>query len=468
MRTSPVSRWVGACALLFAGIASAAPDAPERITHGSFEGVRLYRPVGEVRDAVLLLSGEKGWDARSGAMAASLAAQGALVAGIDTQRLYEVLEADRSACVFPDGDLENLSHFVQGYARLTTYHRPLLAGQGEGGSFAYALVAQSPAGTFAGALSIGFRPRLHLRKPLCRSEGVQVRWHRNSHTSELLPVVTRSGAWSVLQSQADAGFDAGSLRRFVEAVPGARLLSLPKVAADYAGAQTWLPDAVTQVHALDVAETATLPPPPASLADLPLVEVPAARAVGGDTFAILLSGDGGWAGLDRDVAAALAARGIPVAGFDTLRYFWTARTPEGLAGDLDRVLRFYADKWHRGRALLIGYSQGADVLSFGLNRLPPASRALVARTVLMALGEKASFEFHLDNWIGGDRGAIPILPEVRQLTEGGTLCLYGEDETDSLCPKIPPGHVRVEALPGGHHFGGDHDALAARIIAGLR
>ena len=82
------------------------------------------------------------------------------------------------------------------------------------------------------------------------------------------------------------------------------------------------------------------------------------------------------------------------------------------------MLRYYADKWHRGRALLIGYSQGADVLSFGLNQLPPTSRALVARTVLMALGETASFEFHLDNWMGGDRGAIGLPYALRRNARG--------------------------------------------------
>lgn len=58
----------------------------------------------------------------------------------------------------------------------------------------------------------------------------------------------------------------------------------------------------------------------------------------------------------------MAARGIPVVGFDSLRYFWKKRTPEGLAADLDRVLRYYGRHWGKSKLILIGYSQGADVL----------------------------------------------------------------------------------------------------------
>ncbi len=210
---------------------------------------------------------------------------------------------------------------------------------------------------------------------------------------------------------------------------------------------------------------AALPPPPASLADLPLIEVPSAGH--GDVFAVLLSGDGGWAGLDKDVAAALAAQGISVVGLDSLRYFWTARTPDTLAADLDRVLRYYAATWHKSHAVLIGYSQGADVLPFAVNRLPAASRSVVERTVMMGLGENASFEFHFTNWLGADSG-LPILPEVARLDSGTTLCLYGKDEGDSLCPKVPAGHVQAVQLPGGHHFGGAYDSLARRIVSGLR
>jgi type IV secretory pathway VirJ component len=189
------------------------------------------------------------------------------------------------------------------------------------------------------------------------------------------------------------------------------------------------------------------------------------RAAG--RFAILLSGDGGWAGISQGIAAALARGGIPVAGFDSLRYFWTARTPQRVADDLDRLIRYYAAHWQRDDVLLIGYSQGADVLPFALNRLPAATpRARGGRRTLLALGQKASFEFHVANWIGPS-GDHPIEPEASRLDAARTLCIYGTAERDSPCPRLAPNHVQAIALPGGHHFGGDYDRLADLIVSQL-
>ena len=42
-----------------------------------------------------------------------------------------------------------------------------------------------------------------------------------------------------------------------------------------------------------------------------------------DEFALLLTGDGGWAGLDQELAARLAASGVPTVGLNSLKYFWT-------------------------------------------------------------------------------------------------------------------------------------------------
>ena len=117
-------------------VASASRAVAEKISHGRFDDIRLYRPMGEPRQVVLFLSGDNGWDGAVLEMTRALVERGALVVGIDTPRLFENLDADGGGCVFPDGDLENLSHYVQGYTRLSTYHTPLLLGYSSGATLA--------------------------------------------------------------------------------------------------------------------------------------------------------------------------------------------------------------------------------------------------------------------------------------------------------------------------------------------
>jgi type IV secretory pathway VirJ component len=45
------------------------------------------------------------------------------------------------------------------------------------------------------------------------------------------------------------------------------------------------------------------------------------------------------------------------------------------------------------------------------------------------------------------------------------LCVYGEDEADSPCPKLDPSRATVLKLAGGHHFDGNFAALAEKILA---
>jgi type IV secretory pathway VirJ component len=210
---------------------------------------------------------------------------------------------------------------------------------------------------------------------------------------------------------------------------------------------------------------------PAILKDLPIVEVapPQAAAPAGSTpsdlFAIMLSGDGGWAGIDKEVAAALAADGIPVIGLDSLRYFWSARTPAGLAADLNAMIQYYLPRLGKRRVMLIGYSQGADVLPFAVNRLPPATRSRVALTAIMGMSEHALFEFHVSSWVADDNSGPATLPEVDRIDGMTVLCIYGEDETDSLCPKLDAHKFTVVKLKGGHHFDGNYAGLAQTILA---
>jgi type IV secretory pathway VirJ component len=445
------------CMLLSAHTAA----APTHLSHGRFKDVTVYTPPARPTSFVLLLSGDEGGNARTDALAQQFAQQGALVAGIDWRKFKAVLEADGGDCTFPDGDLENLSHFVQAYFHESTYLAPLLVGIDGGGSMAYAVLAQSPPDTFAGALSLGFCPHMQLEKPLCKGTGLELTPGARGSGIELAPIKSLSDPWVVLQPAQGAACPAATVGSFVAKVRGAAIASLPQVTDRSVMA------AFAKLVAADA--NRNLAPPPAALGDLPVIEVPALpNTPPGDEFAIIMSGDGGWAGLDRDIAAALSAKGIPVVGLDSLRYYWSARTPQGLAADTDRMIRYYLAHFGKRRVLLIGYSQGADVLPFAVNRLPAATKAHVALAAILGMSEHALFEFHVSNWLSDDKSGPETLPEVNRMSGMPVLCIYGEDEHDSLCPKLDPRKFDVVRLKGGHHFDGNYSGLADQILSAAK
>jgi type IV secretory pathway VirJ component len=465
-----------AALLLMSGIAISAPapaspapaPAPVHLSHGRFKDLTVYAPAGSPLSFVLLLSGDEGWNSAADTLAAQLAQQGAMVVGIDLKKFDDELNADGSQCVFPDGDLENLSHFVQAYFHGATYLAPMLVGTSSGGTMAYAVLAQAPKDTFASALSLGFCPHLNLNKPLCKGSGLEFT-HSTGGTdgargtgANLLPIKNLGNPWVILRDGKNSACPVTATRDFVSQVHGAAMAVLPSLS----------PAPVNAAFAKLAAANSTrgMTPPPAALGDLPIIEVPAqpvapqSAAAPSDAFAIIMSGDGGWAGLDQDIAAALSARGIPVVGLDSLRYYWTARTPEGVAADTDRMIRYYLSHFGKKRVLLIGYSQGADVLPFAVNRLPPATKAQVALTAILGMSEHALFEFHVSSWVSDDNSGPATLPEVNRLTGMPVLCIYGEDEDDSLCPKLDPLKFKVVKVKGGHHFDGNYAGLANDIL----
>jgi type IV secretory pathway VirJ component len=430
------------------------------LAHGRFNQVAVYLPGREVKQFVLLLSGQRGDRANLTDVALALAHEGAMVASINTPELLASLERDPASCTSPDGDLENLSRYVQAYYRLPAYITPILVGYSTGATLAYAMIAQAPADLFAGAVSLSFCRDLPLKRPLCPGTELTATPRADGQGVDLAPATRLQVPWIAVQIEGDRACAAPLTSDFVAAVPHAQEISLPA----HAGPTTasWLPQLTTAYQRV-AAQRIPEPPPPASLADLPIIEE---RASGtGELFAVFLSGDGGWAGIDKNVAASLVARGISVAGVDSLRYFWTARTPQGLAGDLDRILRYYAYHWRKKRALLVGYSQGADVLPFAINRLPAATRRRVVLAAMLGLDGRADFEFHLTNWVTNGATGLPVHPEIVKLAVPAALCIYGDDDADSLCPHLQDiSRVKIVKLAGGHHFNGDYDAVAQAVV----
>ena len=445
-----------------------------KMAYGPFGEVTVYRPAGRVRSVALFISGDGGWNLGVVDMARHLLEQDAAVAGIDIRRYLRSVNTPAAACKSFAGDFEGLAHEVERRLRLEDYLLPVLVGYSSGATLAYATVVEAPKGTFAGALSLGFCPDLDVTQKICKGSGLAYEWQYAKRPQP--PPVTGvlfSAAkgnvtpWIALQGDADQVCSPAATRAFVAATSAAELVWLPKVGHGFSVEKNWL----AQFRAAYQKLAANAAPPRVTLAevaDLPLVEVPAATAAaagGEQRFAVLLTGDGGWAGIDQDVSAALAARGIPVVGWNSLKYYWPGRTPEVAAHDLERIVRRYAAAWRRPKVVLVGYSFGADVLPFLYTRLPADVQAGVASVNLLALSDTASFEFHVADWIpGADRGERPTVPELGRMGAVRVRCVYGAEESDSPCRSLHAPTLQAIELAGGHHFGGDYASLVRAIL----
>jgi len=206
-----------------------------------------------------------------------------------------------------------------------------------------------------------------------------------------------------------------------------------------------------------------------SVDDLPLVEVPATSgSPATDLLAVLVTGDGGWAGIDKSIGRYLSERGIPVIGVDSLRYFWAKKTPTIVAADLEGVLRRYLTRWGKRRVLLIGYSLGAEGALFMADGLPPDLKRRLALLAMLGPEPDTDLEVHVGEWIGlSDEGDYPLAPVAARLGAVPLLCVYSaREKANSLCPQL--GNATVVPLPGNHHFDDDYQRVGATILEHVR
>lgn len=196
-----------------------------------------------------------------------------------------------------------------------------------------------------------------------------------------------------------------------------------------------------------------------------VVEMPAPQP--SDTVTIFYSGDGGWRDIDKQVGETMAGMGNPVLGVDTLKYYWSFKSPEQSAEDLARLMAEYRQKWGVRHFVLAGYSFGADILPAIYNHLPAADQQSVDSMILLAFARTANFEIRIEGWLGTGEGTYLTGPELAKVPAQKVYCVYGLKEAkDSGC-LVQPAVGQVVPLEGGHHFDGDYVALAKRLAEAI-
>jgi type IV secretory pathway VirJ component len=468
-----------------AAVASGALAAEDRLAFGRFGTVTIYRGAEQPGEVALFVSGDGGWNKGVVDMARELATTGALVVGVDIVHYLKALIAGGGGCLYPASDFEALSQFIQKKLGFPRYIVPVLIGYSSGATLVYATLAQAPPNTFAGAISLGFCPDFPTTRPFCKGSGLAWKVGRKGKGVDFLPATRLPAPWIALQGTIDQVCDPAGTEAFVKQVEGGQIVVLPKVGHGFSVPRNWLPQFKEAFARMTAAPPAAGAPSPAAEAeaaapsrasavvevgDLPLIEVPARGAVT-DMLGVVISGDGGWAGIDRELGESMAEHGIGVVGLNSLQYFWTKKSPDVAAADLQRILRHYLAVWGKARVLLVGYSRGAEVLPFMADRLAPELRSKVVLIALLGPTPSVEFEFHVADWLGGsgERNALPVRPEIEKLAGSRILCFYGEEERDSLCPSLPASLATAVSLQGAHHFGGDYAGIARTILkaAGL-
>lgn len=439
-----------AFALLLPSIGHA--EDPPKFDTGMIPPGHIFLPDGEPKANVFLISDSGGWSKREEDLAQTLADKGSTVVGIDYPNYIKALAADDGDCIYMISDVEALAQQMQRAGGATRYNPPILAGLGDGGTLALAMISQSPKATIGEAIAVNPKAGIPLTKVLCTPASKTRAGDRTVYGFTDGPLPAPVTVFLAGDADADGSAHVKALKT-----------THPDMVVrtdDGKGDAVFVRALSDRVDAAAGSGGDTL--------GLPLTLLEAAPRL--DTMAVIYSGDGGWRDIDSEVGGALQAHGIPVVGLDSLRYFWSKREPRETADDLSRIIDTYSREWNVKHVLLIGYSFGADVVPATYNLLPDDSKARIAQITLMALSNEANYEISVEGWFGGSGGAPAGNPvdDVAKIDPAKIQCIYGKDETEDTCPTLKAKGVEVVGIDGGHHFDGDYEAMAQRIMDALQ
>ncbi|HEX2970634.1 MAG TPA: AcvB/VirJ family lysyl-phosphatidylglycerol hydrolase [Bacteroidales bacterium] len=173
--------------------------------------------------------------------------------------------------------------------------------------------------------------------------------------------------------------------------------------------------------------------------------------------AIIISGDGGWYKFEQGIADSLAGFGLPSIGLDTRKYFRNRRTPEETASDLAKSINHYNSIWHRSSYIFIGYSLGAELVPFIVNKLQDSIKLKVSMLVLLSPASTTDFQVHYSDMIGIDNkhDTYKVVDEINKIRTIPVLFIFGVEEKSQVPAMLTGPRVLIATVPGDHRYNRD-------------
>jgi len=198
---------------------------------------------------------------------------------------------------------------------------------------------------------------------------------------------------------------------------------------------------------------------------LPLKVISALKKTNLPLF-FMISGDGGWTSFDQSLAEALAKKGIPVVGLDAQKYFWNKKTPDLVAAELGKVMSQYMEQLGKEEVVLLGFSFGASIVPFIASRLSPELKPQLSAVLSMSPDTSADFEIHIADMLnfGGSKGKYNVLAEMSKLKSITVMNFFGKAEGTRTANQFIKQGLKVQILPGDHHYANDFEGLSKTLI----
>ncbi len=188
-------------------------------------------------------------------------------------------------------------------------------------------------------------------------------------------------------------------------------------------------------------------------------------ATGELPFVLYLSGDGGFNSFSTNLCAALSKAGYSTTAVNSRSYFWNQKTPNQTAQDVTAYLNQQLPGRKNQQLVLVGYSFGADVLPFIVNKLPESLKKNLISVILLAPSTSTDFEVHLSDLLGsGAKRNMDVVAETNRMNLPKTTTIFGSDDTGFPVQEIKLKNYRNEVLPGGHHFEGNPDNVVKTML----
>jgi type IV secretory pathway VirJ component len=181
--------------------------------------------------------------------------------------------------------------------------------------------------------------------------------------------------------------------------------------------------------------------------------------------ALILSGDGGWRKFEQQIADKLSLQGIPTIGLDVKKYFWDRKTPDETTSDMVAAINYYMGEWKRSHLLLAGYSLGAEIVPFIASRMTEEMRSKVSMMVMLSPSPTTDFEVHVSDMVGVEskHNTLRVIDEIRKLHSVPSLCIFGLEEKTNVPALLEGTNVKVQKIPGDHHYNFDTTLIVATI-----